>query len=328
VCETGRYFHHAYIINQSYLNHHHHAHTRDYYRKIMSTTNTCANCGKGEDSSGDLKACTACKMVNYCNRECQIANRPQHKKACRKRAAELHDENLFKEHAPDECPICMLPLPLHDTHTGMTFRSCCGKSICDGCEYAMDESGAKRLCAYCRTPNANSEEEEIERTKQLMKNGNADAFYQLAGCYADGDTGLPQDRAKANELWLKAGELGCAQAYHNLGSAYRLGRGVEVDKKKAKQYYELAAMNGNVQARYNLGVIEGQTGNHERAMKHLVLSARAGGDDSLGMVKRGYMHGDITKDEYANTLREYQKSQDEMKSDARDKAQTFYEMHG
>ena len=36
----------------------------------------CANCGKGEESSGDLKACTACKLVKYCNRECQIAHRP------------------------------------------------------------------------------------------------------------------------------------------------------------------------------------------------------------------------------------------------------------
>ena len=37
----------------------------------------CANCGKGEGNTNSLKACTACKMVKYCNRECQIAsNRP------------------------------------------------------------------------------------------------------------------------------------------------------------------------------------------------------------------------------------------------------------
>ena len=71
----------------------------------------CANCGMGEESAGDLKACTACKMVKYCNRDCQIAHRPQHKKACKKRAAELHDEKLFKQPPPKEdCPICMLPL--------------------------------------------------------------------------------------------------------------------------------------------------------------------------------------------------------------------------
>ena len=83
----------------------------------MSTDNiTCANCGKGKESCGDLKACTACKLVKYCNRNCQIAHRPQHKKACKKRAAQLHDAALFKEHPPEECPICMLPLPLYENH--------------------------------------------------------------------------------------------------------------------------------------------------------------------------------------------------------------------
>ena len=62
---------------------------------------------------------------------------------------------------------------------------------------------------------------------------------------------------------------------------------------------------------------EGQDGTHHRAMKHYVISARAGCKDSLDSVKKGYMAGHVTKEEYANTLREYQKSQDEMKSDAR-----------
>jgi len=51
--------------------------------------NICANCGKGEEESDNLKTCTACKLVKYCNRDCQIAHRSQHKKACKKRAAEL-----------------------------------------------------------------------------------------------------------------------------------------------------------------------------------------------------------------------------------------------
>ena len=58
--------------------------------------------------------------------------------------------------------------------------------------------------------------------------------------------GLPRDQAKANELWLKAGELGCDVAYHNLGNAYNFGSAVTIDKKKAKQYYELAAMKGSL----------------------------------------------------------------------------------
>ena len=60
----------------------------------------CANCGKSEEESHKLKHCNACKLVKYCNRECQVAHRPQHKKVCRKRAAELHDEKLFKQPPP------------------------------------------------------------------------------------------------------------------------------------------------------------------------------------------------------------------------------------
>ena len=137
-----------------------------------NTTTTCANCGKGEESSGDLKACTACKLVKYCNRECQIAHRPQHKKACKKRAAELHDEALFKEHPPpEECPICFSPLPLDPGQS--SFKSCCGKMICDGCIYVMKEEARGRgkieLCAFCRTPEATSEDENIKRAKKLLR---------------------------------------------------------------------------------------------------------------------------------------------------------------
>ena len=134
---------------------------------------------------------------------------------------------------------------------------------------------------------------------------------------------MPQDLAKANDLYLRAGELGCAEAYCNLGLAYDIGRGVEVDKKKAKHYYELAAMNGNFNARYNLGCMEGQARVYDRAYKHFILSARAGHKESLDMVKDGFMKGHVTKDEYANTLRAHKLQQDEIKSDDRDKAEAL-----
>ena len=298
----------------------------------MSTSSSlpdsiCANCGKGEESSGDLKSCTACKLVKYCNRECQIAHRPQHKKSCKKRAAELHDEKLFEDHPPrEECPICMLPLPIDADE--QSFESCCGKIICNGCVHAMTIEDIKKgkkneeinMCPYCRTPPHISDEDYVERIDKLMKNGNADAFCVYAGDFLLGRLGLQQDQVKANELLLKAGELGCAAAYHNLGNSYYAGRGVEIDEKKAMHYYELAAMNGNLKARHNLGATEYDAGNYARAFKHLILSARAGYKLSLDNVKKGFMNGYVTKEEYANTLREYQNSQDEMKSKARDKA--------
>jgi len=144
--------------------------------------------------------------------------------------------------------------------------------------------------------------------------------------YADGRGGLRQDNVKANELWLKAGELGgsigCAgAAYYNLGNAYLNGRGVERDLNRAKYYWELSAMNGNLNARHNLGVNEWNAGSYRRAMKHFMIAAKAGSENSLVNVTQVFMNeGIITKDEYANTLRTYQKRQDEMKSEERDKA--------
>ena len=243
----------------------------------------CANCGKGEESAGDLKACTACKLVKYCNRDCQIAHRPQHKKACKKRVAELHDKALFKQPPPTEdCPICTLPLPLLPKDS--VFQSCCGKIICRGCIHTMIMEEIRRgkkkeeinACAFCRRPAA-TDEEAIERVKMLMKSDNAHAFYTFAGYYHNGEHDMQQDRVKANELWRKAGELGCAEAYSRLGYSFSNGMGVEVDKKKAKHYYEIAAMKGEVMARYNLAVLEGKAvGNHQRAYKHFIIAARAG----------------------------------------------------
>jgi TPR repeat protein len=289
-----------------------------------NTLTICAACGK-EGDGDSMNACNKCDLVQYCNAACKKKHRSRHKKKCEKRAAELYDydEELFQEPPPrEECPICMLPPPLYDNHTGMTFKSCCGKDICNGCIHAMRETGDKnmKLCPFCKTMPPRSPEEEVKRVMKLTEKGNAYAFNHLAGCYERGILGLPQDMARANELLLKAGELGCAAAYFNLGVVYTQGRGVEVDKKKAKHYYELAAINGSLHARHNLGCAESRAGNYQRAFKHFTLAASAGYEKSLDGVKGGFMDGHVTKEEYESTLREYQKSQDEMKSDARGKA--------
>src|SRR5210317_710643 len=141
-----------------------------------AATTTCASCDK---EGGNLNTCNKCKMAKYCNAACKKKHRSKHKKACEKRVAELHDEALFKEHPPTEdCPICLLPLPIDGIQT--IFKSCCGKIICRGCIYAMDEArgrGKIGLCAFCRVPNPNSDEEIIKRIKKLIEADNANAFY-------------------------------------------------------------------------------------------------------------------------------------------------------
>jgi len=183
----------------------------------------------------------------------------------------------------------------------------------------MTEEGGD-LCAFCRTPRASSGEEIIKRFKELMDKSNGDSFNALGSLYRRGYCGLAQDYRKANELYLKAGELGCANAYYNLGINYENGDGVEIDTNKTQHYWELAAMKGDVLARYNLGHMEHRAGNHQRAMKHFILAANAGFKLSLDIVMAWYKQGFVTKEEYASTLRLYHERQKEMKSDERDKA--------
>ena len=114
----------------------------------------------------------------------------------------MHDEELFKEHPPtDDCPICFLPLPLDAGER--TFETCCGKLICSGCIYAMEEArerGKESLCAFCREPKPTSDQEEVERVKKLMEANNANAICLFAIYSSSGNMGVPQDMAKANNF--------------------------------------------------------------------------------------------------------------------------------
>ena len=264
----------------------------------------CAGCGKGGDG---LKTCNGCKLVKYCDSTCQKAHRPMHKKECKKRASELHDEALFKQPPPtDECPICLVPLPLLESAN--VYHSCCGKTICCGCVFAMITEDLHCLCPFCRAPSHTSDGELIESLKKRVEANDAEAMRNLASYYYQGDLGLPQDYDMAMELCHRAGELGCARSYYNIAELYRSGVGVERDLKKAKDYYELATMRGNAFARYNLGCIEGMSGNGDRAMKHWMIAAGAGDDKSLETIRENFLKGHATKDDFEKALRAHKEA--------------------
>jgi hypothetical protein len=44
---------------------------------------SCANCGAREVHVAHFKRCAACKGVVFCSKDCQLANWPQHKAACK-----------------------------------------------------------------------------------------------------------------------------------------------------------------------------------------------------------------------------------------------------
>ena len=265
-------------------------------------------------------------MVKYCSRDCQVAHRPQHKKECKRRAAELFEEELFNDppEAP-ECPICMLPLPFDDSQ--VHFNSCCGKVLCFGCVYAQmkeDARNGKRRedvsCAFCRTPTTTVERDELDRLTKGAERNNADFMEHLAWSYMNGDLGLKKDLAKAKEMLETAGKNGCTSAYGRLGHFF-----YEEDnnKKKAKHYLELAAIGGCIVSRHNLAVLEEGSRNNIRASKHYLICAKAGYEPSLNKLKNCFKNGYITKDEYSEALRAHNEHRDDRRSAMRDEYLKF-----
>ena len=84
----------------------------------------------------------------------------------------------------------------------------------------------------------------------------------LAYHYYNGNDCLQQDREKAIELYARAAKLGSSQAHFLLGCNHHEWG----DLKRAKFHYETAAMAGHVVARNNLGTMEAQSGDWERAV--------------------------------------------------------------
>ena len=82
-------------------------------------------------------------------------------------------------------------------------------------------------------------------------------------------------------------------------------------------------MAGESISRHNLGNAEGRKGNIDRAVKHHMISAGYGDNDSLEFIKQMFMDGHATKDDYAKALRVYQANLVEIKSPQRDQAAAF-----
>ena len=288
----------------------------------------CANCGKHSSDAVELKNCAACRLVKYCSVDCQKTHRKHHNGACKKRAAELKDEQLYTQgHVRPEdafCPICTLPIPLPiSDHSG--FFVCCMKRTCNGCFMANKCTGVRSICPFCRTPIEEGDASSIARIQARVDSNDPVAMGYLANQYCSGGYGLEKNVPRAFEMWTKAAELGSIGAHYNLGVLYDDGEGVVQDKTKALRYWEKAAMQGYAEARHNLGAVEGRKGNDERAVRHYLISARMGDERSLNTIKRMFMVGHATKQHYAQALQGYQAATVEMKSPERDKARAFLE---
>jgi hypothetical protein len=270
---------------------------------------------------------------------------------CKRRAAELYEETLFKDPPPKEdCPICFLPMPLkliasislppatilsvpiYDFKIANeeladlameVYYPCCGKGVCFGCTHSFCRSGNTGKCPFCNSDRGGkTNEEKFGELEKRVEANDAGAIYALGNSYYHGLLGLQQDRTKAMELYARAAELGSSKAHHqqghvncNLDDPNNNGG----DFKKAKLHFEAAAMAGHEMARKEVGVIELKyRSNLERSIKHFTIAASAGHYDAMQALIVFFDKGGVSRDAINSVLTAYNNSCAEMRSEARD----------
>lgn len=288
----------------------------------MSEQDKCAACGRDDLN---LKKCAACKTVKYCGIACQKQHRSTHKAECRKQAAILHDEILFQQPSMEDCSICCLPISIGVTNA--SYHMCCGKEICQGCMFRVrKDNNTKDSCPFCRAEMEVSSSEELKRVKHRIDMKDPDAFIILGWFYYNGSHDLTADGVKAFDLWLKAADLGSAEANNNIANLYLEGRGVKSDIKKAFTYWEKAAIGGCNAARHNLATYEeGNNGNIQRSLKHLMISASGGLNESMLTIREHYRRGNVSKEYYESVSQAHKTTLDQIWSEQRIEAAAYYD---
>ena len=283
----------------------------------------CASCGITEIDDIKLVPCDDCDLIRYCSDECLNNHRPEHEEDCKKRAAELRDELLFKQPESSDrgdCLICNLPLPIDMTNAIM---GCCSKTICKGCIHAnekrQDEMRLQHSCPFCRMPTPDSREEGEKRNMKRAKANDPAAL-----CHEGVKNYIKGHYSRSFEYWSKAAELGDAEAHFKLSMLYQTGEGVEKDIGKQIHHLEEAAIGGNPIARFHLGGHELKNGSAERTVKHWIIAATLGDNDSIKALMDMFKGGFLGKEDLAAALRAHKAAVDATKSPQRKAAEEYY----
>jgi cell division septation protein DedD len=100
------------------------------------------------------------------------------------------------------------------------------------------------------------------------------------------------DYASAVAIWRPLAEGGDADAQFNLGQAYRLGRGVQLDLGAARVWFERAARKGHVDAETTLGLLTFQNGDRVTGLKWLKAAADQGEPRAMLVYGTALFNGD------------------------------------
>ena len=250
---------------------------------------------------------------------------------------ELKGADLFAPLPPTEdCAICLVPLSRVRPET--VFKVCCGKDICKACHKENEASIKKQneenadknvafTCPFCREPVPTDRFEYFRQLQARSLQNDRNALMLVGNCYLYGDDGAPKDNLQALDCFIRAVELGSAEACTCIKIIYDEGRGVPVDRRKATFFAKVGALRGEIVARHNIGYAEYyDLRNYEIAIRHWKIAAEAGSQISLNALKNIYSANGkrsgkkfITKEYLDFAYRACHEAQMEVKSEEREK---------
>lgn len=101
------------------------------------------------------------------------------------------------------------------------------------------------------------------------------------------------DYAAAIKQWQGPAASGDADAQFNLAQAYKLGRGVKQDMKKAEELYRKAAEQGHMRAVDTYGLLLFEEGRRQEAMPWIEAAARRGEPRAQYVLGIAHFNGDL-----------------------------------
>ncbi len=119
----------------------------------------------------------------------------------------------------------------------------------------------------------------------------------LADVKAGVDAWTRGDFAAAVKAWQAPAAAGDADAMFNLAQAYKLGRGVPQDLARAEQLYAAAAAKGHLQAADSYGLMLFQRGERDKALPYLAAASERGDPRAQYLLGIAHFNGDgVPKD--------------------------------
>ncbi|EJK71594.1 hypothetical protein THAOC_06945 [Thalassiosira oceanica] len=186
------------------------------------------------------------------------------------------------------------------------------------------QRGMWETCPFCRTSFPDSDAAALALVQKRVDAKDPKATTEhLAWAYYNGGYGLQKDIPRAIELWTEAARLGDLDAHCILGIMYCNGEGVRQDVARCIRHWQQAAIQGHPESRLMLGAHEYDIRNYGLAVRHWMIAAKLGCENSLNSIKDMFMEGHATKAQYAEALRGYQNALEETRSHLREEAKTI-----